>query len=155
MRKILSKLALASFLASSLYAQQGANCDMKKDVQNSSMNQKDSKSCPMHDKQGMPSDMAKAQHGVLGFFKELNLTAEQKTKIHEFMNESKKDQEMPTDAFTKDSFDKEKYIKIMKEKREKSDELHANLIEKAYSVLDAKQKEQLRALLDAKKDKMK
>ncbi len=67
----------------------------------------------------------------------------------------KKNQELPCDAFTKDSFDKDKFIKIMKDKREKNQELHADVIDKAYKVLDSKQKEQLRTLLDLRKEKMK
>ncbi len=63
----------------------------------------------------------------------------------------KKIRELPCDAFTKDSFDKDKFIKIMKDKREKNQELHADVIDKAYKVLDSKQKEQLRTLLDLRK----
>ena len=58
-------------------------------------------------------------------------------------------------GFTKDSFDKDKFTKIMKDKREKNQELHADVIDKAYKVLDSKQKEQLRTLLDLRKEKMK
>ena len=134
MRKIVSSLALASILVSGLYAQQGgANCDFRKDGKK----------------------MSKQNYGILGMFYELNLTADQKTKIDNIINESKKNQELPCDAFTKDSFDKDKFIKIMKDKREKNQELHADVIDKAYKVLDSKQKEQLRTLLDLRKEKMK
>ena len=144
MTKIVSSLALASILVSGLYAQQGgANCDFRKDGKNSPINQKDGKK------------MSKQNYGILGMFYELNLTADQKTKIDNIINESKKNQELPCDAFTKDSFDKDKFIKIMKDKREKNQELHADVIDKAYKVLDSKQKEQLRTLLDLRKEKMK
>lgn len=144
MRKIVSSLALASILVSGLYAQQGgANCDFRKDNQNCPINKKDGKK------------MSKQQSGILGIFYELNLTKDQKTKIDEIIKDSKKNQEFPCDAFSKDSFDKEKFIKIMKDKREKNQELHANIIEKAYKVLDSKQKEQLRTLLDLRKEKIK
>ena len=43
----------------------------------------------------------------------------------------------------------------MKDKREKTQELHADVIDKAYKILDTKQKEQLRTLLDLRKEKMK
>jgi len=99
--------------------------------------------------------MSKHQNGILGMFYELNLTAEQKTKIDEIIKESRKNQEFPCDAFTKDSFDKDKFTKIMKDKREKTQELHADVIDKAYKILDTKQKEQLRTLLDLRKEKMK
>src|SRR5574344_2162438 len=115
MRKIVSSLALASILVSGLYAQQGgANSDFRKDAKNSPMNQKDGKK------------MSKQNYGILGMFYELNLTADQKTKIDSIINESKKNQE-----------------------------LHADVIDKAYKVLDSKQKEQLRTLLDLRKEKMK
>ncbi|RXJ96843.1 hypothetical protein CRU94_01660 [Arcobacter sp. AHV-9/2010] len=144
MRKIVSSLALASILVSGLYAQQGgANCDFRKDNQNCPINKKDNKM------------MSKQQSGILGIFYELNLTKDQKTKIDNIIKDSKKNQEFPCDAFSKDSFDKEKFIKIMKDKREKNQELHANTIEKAYKVLDSKQKEQLRTLLDLRKERMK
>ena len=131
MKKIVSSLALASILVSGLYAQQGgANCDFRKDGKNSPINQKDGKK------------MSKQNYGILGMFYELNLTADQKTKIDNIINESKKNQELPCDAFTKDSFDN-------------NQELHADVIDKAYKVLDSKQKEQLRTLLDLRKEKMK
>lgn len=143
-KKIVSSLALASILVSGLYAQQGdRNSDFKKDNKNCPMNQKDGKK------------MSKQNYGIVGMFYELNLTADQKTKIDNIIGESRKNQELPCDAFTKDSFDKDKFIKIMKNKREKNQELHADLIDKAYKVLDSKQKEQLRTLLDSRKDKMK
>ncbi len=79
MRKIVSSLALASILVSGLYAQQGgANCDFRKDGKNSPINQKDGKK------------MSKQNYGILGMFYELNLTADQKTKIDNIINESKK-----------------------------------------------------------------
>ncbi len=110
MKKIVSSLALASILVSGLYAQQGgANCDFRKDGKNSPINQKDGKK------------MSKQNYGILGMFYELNLTADQKTKIDNIKNQ----------------------------------ELHADVIDKAYKVLDSKQKEQLRTLLDLRKEKMK
>ncbi len=79
MRKIVSSLALASILVSGLYAQQGgANCDFRKDGKNSPINQKDGKK------------MSKQNYGILGMFYELNLTADQKTKIDNIINESRK-----------------------------------------------------------------
>ena len=75
MRKIVSSLALASILVSGLYAQQGgANCDFRKDGKNSPINQKDGKK------------MSKQNYGILGMFYELNLTADQKTKIDNINN---------------------------------------------------------------------
>lgn len=143
MKKVVTSLALASILVSGLYAQQVPNWDFRKDPQ----------SCPMNQKAG--KIMSKQQYGILGMFYQLNLTPDQKTKIDEILSENRKNQEFPCDAFTKDSFDKDKFVKIMKDKREKSQELHADLVDKAYKILDSKQKEQLRTLLDLRKEKMK
>ncbi len=143
MKKIISSLALASVLVSGLYAQQGSNCDFRKDGQN----------CPINQKSNQKK--MKQNSGLIGMFYELNLTKEQKTKIDEIIKDSRKNDEFPCDAFTKDSFDKEKFAKIMKEKREKKEEIQADILDKAYKVLDAKQKEQLKTLLDLRKEKMK
>lgn len=92
MKKIVSSLALAfSILVSGLYAQQGgANCDFRKDGKNSPMNQKDGKK------------MSKQNYGILGMFYELKFNRQnQKTKIDSIINESKKNQELPCDAFTR------------------------------------------------------
>lgn len=139
MKKIVTSLALASVLVSGLYAQNG---EFKKDRQNCEMKYKDGKKGSKH------------QGGIFGVFYELNLTAEQKTKIDEIIKDSMKNQETPMDAFGKDSFDKAKFTKIMKEKRDKHLEVKAEIIDKAYKILDAKQKEQLKTLLDLRKDKM-
>lgn len=145
MKKIVSSLALASILVSGLYAQQGQQnqknlknpqgqyCDFKKDGKNGYM----------------------YKNGLLAMFSELNLSADQKTKIDEIIKDSRKDQEFPCDAFSKDSFDKAKFAKIMKDKQENKSEQQAEILDKAYKVLDAKQKEQLRTLLDLRKEKMK
>lgn len=55
--------------------------------------------------------MSKQNYGILGMFYELNLTADQKSKIDKIISESNKNQELPCDAFTKDSFDKDKLVK--------------------------------------------
>lgn len=140
MKKIVSSLALASVLVSGLYAQ---HCDIKKDGERSSMDKKHSKKHP------------EFRGGILGVFNELNLNADQKTKIDEILKDSRKNQEFPTDAFSKDSFDKAKFAKIMKDKQDKKFEQQAEVLDKVYKVLDVKQKEQLRVLLDLQKEKMK
>lgn len=140
MKKIVSSLALASVLVSGLYAQ---HCDIKKDSERSSMDKKHSKKHP------------EFKGGILGVFNELNLNADQKTKIDEILKDSRKNQEFPTDAFSKDSFDKAKFAKIMKDRQDKKFDQQAEVLDKVYKVLDVKQKEQLRVLLDLQKEKMK
>ena len=58
------------------------------------------------------------------------------------------------DAFTKDSFDKDKYMKIMSEKRDNMLKSNAEVMEKSYAILTPKQKEQFKVLLDLRKEKM-
>ncbi len=144
MKKLVSSLAIASVLVSGLYAGQNQSCDMKKDGQNHKMSDKNGKKYNKHNKHG----------GVLGLFNELNLTKEQQTKIDEIVKANEIEQVTIFDAFSKDSFDKEKFSKIRKENQEKRFEKEANIVAESYKVLDAKQKEQLKTLIDLRKEKM-
>ena len=90
----------------------------------------------------------------IGMFKELNLTAEQEKKIQDIVQESRKDNKTINEAFTKDSFDKTKYLSIMNDKRDNMLKSQAEIIEKSYAILTAKQKEQLKVLMDLRKEKM-
>jgi len=122
--------------------------------------------CDMQGKQGMKQGnyhgkmMKKAHHNKKGFMqirsimKELNLSDDQKTQIKKIVKESRKDKQTLNDAFTESTFDKQKFIKIMSEKRENMLKSKADTIEKIYSVLDSKQKEQFKTLLDLRVEKM-
>jgi len=93
----------------------------------------------------------------LSFFsvlKEVYLSKEQKESIKKIMQNSKKEKESIFDAFTSTSFDKEKYLSIIKAKKENTLELKANTIAKIYAVLDKRQKEELKKRFDEKKEKM-
>lgn len=135
--KIISGLLLSTILTSGLYA----SCEMeqKGDFKKSMM-----KNGKMHDE----------RVGILSMFKELNLTAEQKTKIEQIIDESRKNIKSEDEAFSKDGFDKAKYIQIVSEKRDNMLKSHADIIEKSYAVLTSKQKEQLKVLIDLRKEKM-
>lgn len=137
MKKIVTSLAIVASLAGSLYAQ---NCDFKKDSK-SYMKHKDCKGSKGHNK-------------VLATIYELNLSDTQKKQIEDIVAEVRKNDITVADTFSKDSFDKAKFTKVMKEKREKEIENQALILEKTYKILDSKQKEQLKTLLDLKKDKM-
>ena len=145
--KIISGLFLSAILAGGLFA---SNCDMEKRGEKSSC---DRGSCSM--KKG---DFDKKSHRgnghFFGMFKELNLTAEQKTKIEQIIEDSRKNIKTTDEAFTKESFDKAKYIQIMNEKRDNMIRFEAEIIEKSYAVLTTKQKEQLKVLMDLRKEKM-
>jgi len=146
--KIVSGLVLTSLLAGGLFA---ANGEMdKKDEK-----RKGEPTCIME--KGKFHKGEKGQRGeghILGIFKELNLTAEQDEKIKKIVEDSRKNEKTPDEAFTKDGFDKAKYIQIMNEKRDNMLKSQADVIEKVYAVLTSKQKEQLKVLMDLRKEKM-
>ncbi len=141
--KLISGLVLSVLLSSGLYAN---NCDMDKrgDKKENCGMMKNDKMHKMQNHKG----------GLVHFFKELNLTAEQQTKIEQIIFDSRKALKSIDDAFTKDGFDKTKYVQIMNEKRDNMIKSEAEVIEKSYAVLTSKQKEQLKVLMDLRKEKM-
>ena len=142
--KFISGLALSAVLVTGLFAVDKKGEERKPDFQNCPI-QKDGKFEQMHHR---------GEHGILGIFKELNLTAEQKTKIQQIVADIRKNEITPDDAFTKDSFDKNKFISIMNDRRDNMIKSQAEIMEKSYEVLTAKQKEQLKVLMDLRKEKM-
>lgn len=139
--KMISTLALSTLLATGLFA---GNAEMKKDRDSSCMMKKD------HMKKGAKD----GERSVVGMFKRLNLTPEQDAQIEKIVLENRANMERIDDAFTKDGFDKAKYIKIMSEKRDNMLKSNAEILEKSYAVLTPKQKEQLKVLMDLRKEKM-
>ncbi len=137
--KVISGLILSAIIASGLYANNGTmdkkeNCGMMKNDK-------------MH-------KMGNHKGGLISMFTELNLTSEQQTKIEQNISESRKSIKSTEDAFSKDGFDKTKYVQIMNEKRDNMIKSEAEVIEKSYAVLTPKQKEQLKVLMDLRKEKM-
>jgi len=141
--KVLSGLILSAVVATGLYASHHSD-DFKKNFKNGYCSGKAMMKRAHHGKMGMP---------VLKILKQLNLTDAQKDKIKTIVKEQMKNKQTINDAFTKSSFDKEKFIKIMSEKRENMLKSKANIIEKVYAVLDSKQKEQFKTLIDLKAEK--
>lgn len=137
--RLISGLLLSTLLGTGLYAA----ADMDKRGNSECMMKKDR----MH-------KMDNHRGGILSMFKELNLTAEQKTKIEQIMDESRKNIKSEDEAFTKDGFDKAKFIQIMSEKRDNMLKSRADVMEKSYAVLTTKQKEQLKVLMDLRKERM-
>lgn len=95
----------------------------------------------------------KKSNSLWSMFYNLNLSEKQKQKIFDIKKDILKEQVSVDTAFTKNSFDKEKFIKIMKQKRENMLESKAEMIHRVYKILTSKQKEQLKVLLDLKKQK--
>ena len=143
--RVLAGLLLSAILSSSLFA--AVEMDKKDEKRNngdkSSCMKKDKVQHSMHQKAGM-----------FRMFDELSLTSEQKSKIEQIVSDSRKNFKSSDEAFTKDSFDKTKYVQIMSEKRDNMIKSEAEIIEKTYVILTAKQKEQLKVLMDLRKEKM-
>lgn len=144
MKKIVSSLVITSLVAGALFA---ANGEMKKDDKRF-----DAPNC-MYQKDFKGHMPFFRDEGILGLIHELNLTSKQKEDIRKIIDESRKTQKTPLDAFSKDGFDKEKFIQIENEKRDSMIKSKAEVIEKTYAILDAKQKEQLKVLIDLRKEK--
>jgi len=85
----------------------------------------------------------------------LNLTDKQKQQVQSILQENVKSTATPYDAFTDKNFDKAKFIKIIKEKREQKIEQKAEMIAKVYEILTPAQKKDLKTILDMKKIQMK
>ena len=137
--KVISGLVLSVILASGLFA--AADMDQKGDNR-----------CMMKDNRMYKMDNQRG--GNFHLFRELNLTAEQETKLEQIMEDSRKNIKSEEEAFSKDGFDKAKYIQIMSEKRDNMLKSHAEVLEKSYAILTTKQKEQLKVLMDLRKEKM-
>jgi len=129
MKKMVSSMILLTLLGTGLYADCSFNKEHKGYMKDKSYK------------------YLKDAH-FLKIFRELNLSAEQNDKIRIIIENSRKNNKSINEAFTKDSFDKAKYIKIVNEKRENMIKSRAQIIEKSYAILTPKQKEQLKILLD-------
>lgn len=138
--KTLMAITLAGVLSSSLFAVNGINNDGDENLKKNF--KKDTK-----------SGYHKKRDSFLSLLKKLNLSVEQKNKIFEIRKETMKNNQTLDIAFSKTSFDKEKFIEIMKQKRDNMIESKAEMIGKVYAVLTSEQKEQLKVLMDLKKQR--
>lgn len=145
--KVISGLVLSVILASGLFAA----ADMEKRGEEK---RGDSKCMMKDDKMHKMDKMDNQRGGMFHMFGELNLTSEQKTKLEQIMQDSRKNMKSEDEAFSKDGFDKAKYVQIMSEKRDNMLKSQAEIIEKSYAVLTPKQKEQFKVLMDLRKEKM-
>lgn len=142
--KILMTVALTGLLGTGLYAYNGNMQEMQKGMGNQ---------MPMKS-QMMKKHKRMGGFGVMGLLKELNLTPEQMKDIQDIKQDIMKKRVKASVAFSKDGFDKEKFVEIMKQKRENMLESKAEMIDRVYKVLTSKQKEQLKVLIDLREDKM-
>jgi protein CpxP len=139
MKKILvSGLVVSSIVAVSLFAK----CDMKKE----NTHKKDS--CHMsHVKHNKKSKF-------IYLVAQLDLTDIQEAKITKVIDEYKnKPKANPYDAFSKDSFDKKKYLDTISNMKSNRLKDKADMMEKVYKILTKTQKVKLKKLLDEQKGK--
>ena len=146
--KLLIATALTAVLSTGLYASCNAQGMMKKGMD------KGTKSCSMQDgKHMMKKGHHKSHKGPMVLLRQLNLTADQQNQIREIKQDLMKNRVTPDVAFTRNSFDKAKFIEIMKKKRDNKIESKAEMMDRVYKVLTPKQKEQFKVLMDLKKEK--
>jgi Spy/CpxP family protein refolding chaperone len=136
--KSIVALAVATLVASTLYASPSQHEGSK---QNRMMK---------HGKHQM-----KGGHMMVGMFMKLDLSDTQRAEIKQVLQDSRKKMSSPSDAFTSTSFDKEKFIKLVKQRKEGKIERKAEVIEKMYNVLNDSQKKDLKTMIDMKKLKRK
>ena len=146
--KLLVATALTAVLSTGLYASCNGQGMMKKGMD------KGNNSCAMKSgKHMMKKGHHKAQKGPMSLLRKLNLTQDQQNQIRDIKQDLMKNRVTPNVAFTNNSFDKAKFIEIMKQKRDNKIELKAEMMDRVYKVLTPKQKEQFKVLMDLKKEK--
>lgn len=85
---------------------------------------------------------------IIGAMMKLDLTQDQRDKIDTILKEARDARQSPSVAFTAKDFDKEKFVKLMKEQRETRIEQRAETLGKIYALLDDTQKKDLKTILD-------
>ena len=143
--KILTGLVLTGLLSTSVYA----SCGMNKNKNNEMNSENNCKQYMMKS-----SDKIKKNMPVFKVLKKLDLSDNQRNQVKKIIMNNKKNRKSINTVFTKDSFNKEEFIKRMNEKRENMIKSKADMIEKVYAVLDTQQKEQFKVLIDIKSEKM-
>jgi periplasmic protein CpxP/Spy len=146
-KKILTVVALTSILGTGPYAY---DCTNRAGF-NQGMNQNFNGPKSFSMNKGFHK---RGQHGIMSVLYKLNLSKTQMQDIYKIKEEMMAKRVTPDVAFTKTGFDKNKFIDIMKKRRDNMIENKALMIEKVYKILTPKQKEQLKVLMELKKDRM-
>ncbi|RXJ90249.1 hypothetical protein CRV01_03570 [Arcobacter sp. CECT 8983] len=135
-KSLLISMALATVLATGVYAKGNMN----------------SSGCDYQKSQKM---MKKSHHrGFMSFVYNLDLDDKQKQEIQTIRKQMMEKRFSKNEsAFTSTDFDKEKYIQIMKQKRQNMIESKAEMIDKVYKVLNKDQKQQLKQMMDKRKER--
>ncbi len=101
--------------------------------------------------------MSKGQGGagIMPLLRQINLSDSQVQEVQKIMQDVHKDMPSKYNAFSKDGFDKDAYVKQMQDQRDARVKRQAEVIDRVYDILDDKQKNQLRVLMDLKEERMK
>jgi len=84
---------------------------------------------------------------MMNMLGKLNLSDSQKKEIAQLQKKYMMNSDKILEAFGKDSFDKDKFIKIMQSKRENMIKSRANMLDGIFKVLDKKQREDFVTLM--------
>ena len=87
---------------------------------------------------------------MMNMLSKLNLSDTQKKEIAKLQKKYMTNPDKILEAFGKNSFDKEKFIKIMQSKRENMIKSRANILDGIFKILDKKQREDFVTLIRAK-----
>lgn len=136
-KKIILGIATSTLLASTLFAF-GGQCDMKHDYKNQSSQHN------MMEKGNHHKNNGKMMRMVM----DLDLSSDQRMQIQKIMKDNMKNMPNPQSAFSDTSFDKAKFIKLSKERRDGKINKKADTISKIYAVLNSSQKKEFKTMLD-------
>ena len=155
-KKIILSVSVAVLLASTSLFAYGSQCGEKQDgKQHKMMMKQGGKQHKMMMKQGKHQNAKGGK--LMQMMKMLDLSDDQRTKIRSIVQVHMKNKVNPYDAFTDNTFDKAKFIKLANDKKNGKIERKAELISRIYAVLNSTQKKDLKTMLDMhgmKKGKM-
>jgi len=153
MKKLsLVTIGLVGILATGLYATNSMNFQKQNGMMQRNM-QGNMQKKMMH-KMMRQNHTERKRHEIMSIFRKLNLSAEQKQQLINIRQDMIKNRMKSSTAFRNGTFDKSKFIEIMKQKRDNVIELKAEMIDRSFKVLTPKQKEQFTVLVELKREKM-
>lgn len=133
-KRVILSLGLTVLLSSSLMAN-GMSCD------------KEDKNFKKSHSEMMKHNRNGGDH-LMTYVMKLDLSDEQRKKIDSIIKENMQNSAKLSDAFSDKSFDKDLYIKSLKEKEELRVERKAQMMQNVYNVLNASQKQELKKIID-------
>lgn len=158
--KLASAIIASMVLFSGAYANNINNLCKNQNMQNNcnqnmqikQKNMQNNTKCSFNQKQNFKkhTKFHKKPSNINKLFFLLDLSAQQKQDIKNILKEQRVKNQNLNSAFSKTSFDKEKFIQISKNKRENMIQSRADTIEKMYNILNENQKEKLKLLIDLK-----